>query len=186
MQQAGTTTSCSTTAMRALENSRVENGMLAITARREDLSTAGLAGLERPALLLGAPHHARQGDLDLRLLRSARQTTLRRRHLAGDLDVVDPAADALARRWRDRHHGARGLRSRRRACHRAHRRVQPHARQPSHRHHHDPGRLQRSSIATRCTGRPRASPWAWTTATTTSTRTTAPAMPSGRSTVRSS
>ena len=71
-----------------------------------------LAGLGWPAVFVGAAHHARQGVLDLRLLRSARQTALRRRHLARDLDAVDAAADALAGRRRDRHHGARGLRCR--------------------------------------------------------------------------
>ena len=82
---------------------------------------SGPAGLERPAIFLGAPDHARQGELDLRLHRGARQTTLRRGYLAGDLDAVEPAADQLARRRRDRHHGTRRLRSRRGARHGAHR-----------------------------------------------------------------
>ena len=125
--------------------------------------------LGRPALQLGAAHHARQGRLDLWLLRDPRQDALRQRHLAGDLDAGHRRR--LARRRRDRHPGARGPHPGR-VFGTVHTLQQRRARQ----------RLRRAcplpaphSTTTRCTGRPTRSPSASTASCTTATPTRAPA-----------
>jgi hypothetical protein len=76
------------------------------------------ARLGRPGLQLGAAGHAGQGPVDLRLLRDPRQDALRPGHLAGDLDAG--RWRRVARRRRDRHHGAPRHGSHARAGHRAH------------------------------------------------------------------
>ena len=168
------------------ENSNVEGGMLVITARREDLSTLGLpdwSGQRYSSARLITRDKASwtYGFIEVRAKLPCGVGTW-----PAIWTLSKPPQARLARRWRDRHHGTRGIRSGRGARHGAHRRLQPHARQPSQRHDHHVPMPARSFIATRCTGRRRASPWASTIATTSSTRTTAPAMPSGPSTARSS
>ena len=76
-----------------LGEARVEDGKLIITARRERLATALRTSGAR--VHIGAPAHARQGRLDLRLHGGARQITLQPGHLAGDLDA------GHRRRWPD-------------------------------------------------------------------------------------
>ncbi len=71
------------------------------SAARDAIQSARLG---RAALHLG-PDRLEGARLDLWLLRSARQTALRARHLAGDLDASG-RHEEMARRRRDRHHGA--------------------------------------------------------------------------------
>ena len=85
----------------------------------------GVPRRRRAALFLCQAHHPWPRRVDIRLLRSEGQASLWHRHLAGDLDAVRRTSGALARGWRNRHHGACRLRSEHGALHGSHEGVQP-------------------------------------------------------------
>ena len=108
-----------------LENARVEGGHLVIEARRRAVAGG--------AVHVGPSRHQGQGRLDVWPYRGPRAAASRPRVLARHLDAPHHAgAHAMARRWRDRRHGARGLRPRHRARVGAHQGVSP-----QHRHAED-------------------------------------------------
>ena len=129
-------------------NLRLDRGRLIIEARRETPSTA--RGLGRAALRLG-PDHLEGARLDLWFLRSARQAALRARHLAGDLDASG-RHEEMARRRRDRHHGAGRVGAAPHLRLAPHRPVQPCAEDAAQRAAAGPDQLPGRSTAISSTG----------------------------------